>query len=147
MVEAINRAKAKIDLKLVENVAEKFLQAYKIKKKEVSIAFVGDSTIKKLNREYRHQDKITDVLSFTGEGDFLGEIIIDYAQIKRQAKEFGKKINEELVFILVHGLLHLIGYDDKTEKGRLKMISLGEKFISLKCKNKNFEFSIFETIN
>ena len=91
MVEAINRAKAKIDLKLVENVAEKFLQAYKIKKKEVSIAFVGDSTIKKLNREYRHQDKITDVLSFTGEGDFLGEIIIDYAQIKRQAKEFGKK--------------------------------------------------------
>ena len=132
MVEAINRAKAKIDLKLVENVAEKFLQAYKIKKKEVSIAFVGDSTIKKLNREYRHQDKITDVLSFTGEGDFLGEIIIDYAQIKRQAKEFGKKINEELVFILVHGLLHLIGYNDKTENGRLEMVKLGDKFINRK---------------
>ena len=136
MVEINNQTKNKIDLKLTKQVAEKFLAYYKKEKKEVSIAFVGDSAIKKLNQEYRHQDKVTDVLSFTGEGDFLGEIIVDYAQIKRQAKEFGKKINEELVFILVHGLLHLIGYDDKTEKGRLKMISLGEKFISLKCKNK-----------
>ena len=136
MVEINNQTKNKIDLKLTKQVAEKFLAYYKKEKKEVSIAFVGDSAIKKLNQEYRHQDKVTDVLSFTGEGDFLGEIIVDYAQIKRQAKEFGKKINEELVFILVHGLLHLIGYDDKTEKGRLKMISLGEKFISLKCRNK-----------
>lgn len=129
MVEAINRTKAKIDLKLVENVAEKFLQVYKIKNREVSIAFVSDSEIKKINKQYRHLDKATDVLSFAGEDNFLGEIIIDFAQIKRQAKEFDKKVKDELIFILVHGLLHLAGYDDKTEKERLEMIGLGEKFI------------------
>lgn len=129
MVEAINRTKAKIDLKLVENVAEKFLQVYKIKNREVSIAFVSDSEIKKINKQYRHLDKVTDVLSFAGEDNFLGEIIIDFAQIKRQAKEFDKKVKDELIFILVHGLLHLAGYDDKTEKERLEMIGLGEKFI------------------
>lgn len=136
MVEAINRTKAKIDLKLVENVAEKFLQVYKIKNREVSIAFVSDSEIKKINKQYRHLDKATDVLSFAGEDNFLGEIIIDFAQIKRQAKEFDKKVKDELIFILVHGLLHLVGYDDETERDRLKMIRLGEKFISLKCRNK-----------
>ena len=129
MVEAINRTKAKIDLKLVENVAEKFLQVYKIKNREVSIAFVSDSEIKKINKQYRHLDKATDVLSFAGEDNFLGEIIIDFAQIKRQAKEFDKKVKDELIIILVHGLLHLAGYDDKTEKERLEMIGLGEKFI------------------
>jgi len=129
IVEVNNQTKNKISIKLARQVAENFLVYYKIESKEISIAFVGDSAIKKLNREYRHQDKATDVLSFVGEGDFLGEIIIDYAQIKRQAKESGKKINEELIFILVHGLLHLIGYDDKTEKGRLKMIKLGEEFL------------------
>ncbi|MBU4347150.1 rRNA maturation RNase YbeY, partial [Patescibacteria group bacterium] len=62
-------------------------------------------------------------------GIFLGEVIIDYAQIKRQAREFGSGVNDELVFILVHGLLHLLGYDDKTEKGAKEMERLGEKFI------------------
>jgi probable rRNA maturation factor len=136
MVEVINKTKAKINLKLIKKIAEKFLQVYKKEKKEMSIAFVSDNEIKKINKQYRHKDKVTDVLSFDGEEGFLGEIIIDYPQIKRQAKEFGKKVDDELVFILIHGLLHLIGYDDETEKGRLEMIGLGEKFI------KNIKFPI-----
>jgi probable rRNA maturation factor len=129
MVEINNRTKNKIDIALVKSTTEKFFQKYKLNKKEVSIAFVGDKEISKLNRIYRKIDKATDVLSFSGEGDFLGEIVIDYAQIKRQAKEFKKNINEELIFILVHGLLHLAGYDDRTEKGSAEMIGLGERFI------------------
>lgn len=135
MIEVNNRTKHKVNLLLVKKVTEKFLDYHKISNKEVSVAIVSDQEIKKLNRIYRHKDRVTDILSFEGEGDFLGEIIIDYAQIKKQAKEFGKKINEELIFILVHGLLHLIGYNDETENERLKMISLGEKFVSLKRKN------------
>ena len=135
MVEINNQTKNKINSKLLKAVAEKFLVYYKVSKKEVSIAIVTDSTIKKINEQYRHQAKVTDVLSFVGEGDFLGEIVIDYAQIKRQAKEFNRKINDELIFILVHGLLHLIGYNDETEKDRLNMVKLGENFINLKCKN------------
>ena len=136
MIEINNKTKSRIDLNLVKKAADRFLRVYKKNKYEVSIAFVGDRVIRKLNRNYRETDKVTDILSFPGEGDFLGEIIIDYAQIKRQAKKYGKTIKQELVFILVHGLLHLSGYNDKTEKGRREMERLGEKFI-LNCYDKN----------
>lgn len=129
IIEINNKTKSKIDLKTVKTVTEKFLEKNRKKNKEVSIVFVGDKSIRKLNKEYRGKDKVTDVLSFDGEEGFLGEILIDYAQIKRQAKKFNNSTKDELIFILVHGLLHLIGYEDKTEKGRLKMEELGNKFI------------------
>lgn len=132
MIEINNLAKSKVNLKLVEKTAKKFLKAHKKANCDLSIAFVGDPEMRALNKQCRKKDNITDVLSFEGEGDFLGEIIIDYAQVKRQAAEYGASAEEELIFILVHGLLHLIGYDDTTEKGREEMIRLGEKFLSKK---------------
>ena len=128
-IEINNKANYKIDLKLVKKVVEVFGRAYKIKNQEISLAFVGDAEIKKINNIYRGLNQATDILSFAGEGDFLGELVIDYGQIKRQAGDFKHSAGQELIFILAHGLLHLIGYDDKTEKGRLEMIRLGEEFI------------------
>jgi len=129
-IEINNQTKHKIDLRLVEKVVKVFAQAYKINKnKEISLAFVGDTEIKKLNKSYRGLNKATDILSFPGEDNFLGEIIIDYDQIKRQAVSFKNSAKKELIFILVHGLLHLIGYEDETDKEREEMIKLGEKFI------------------
>ena len=131
MVEVNNKTRSKIDIGLVKRTAEKFLEYYKIKNKEVSIAFVGDKIIRKLNKKYRHIDKVTDVLSFADdEAGSLGELIIDYAQIKRQARKFSKNIRGELIFILVHGLLHLLGYEDRTDKGAREMETLNKKFIS-----------------
>jgi probable rRNA maturation factor len=129
MVEVNNKTKEKVDLNLVRTVAENFFNKYRLNKKDLSIAFVSDATIRKLNKIYRKIDKVTDILSFAGEDDFLGEIVIDYAQIKRQAREYKKSIKDELVFILVHGLLHLIGFNDNTEKERQKMMEIGRKFI------------------
>lgn len=128
-IEINNRSKSKIDLNLVKQVITEFARVYKIKAKEISIAFVTDAEIKKINRTYRSLDQPTDILSFTGAGDDFGEIIIDYSQIKRQAGEFNHSAKEELIFILIHGLLHLLGYDDQTEPDRLKMIKMGEEFI------------------
>ena len=128
-VEINNQANYKIDLKLVKKVIAVFGRVYKINNKELSLAFVSGAKIKKLNFTYREVNQATDVLSFPGEGDYLGEIIIDYNQIKRQAGEFKNSAEKELIFILTHGLLHLIGYDDKTDKDRKKMIKLGEEFI------------------
>jgi len=129
-IEINNQANYKIDLKLLKKVIEAFARAYKINKnKEISLALVGDAEIKKLNFTYRGLNEATDVLSFSGDGDYLGEIIIDYNQIKRQAGKFKNSAEEELIFILAHGLLHLIGYDDKTDKEREKMIRLGEEFV------------------
>ncbi|MFH1662096.1 MAG: rRNA maturation RNase YbeY [Candidatus Falkowbacteria bacterium] len=129
MIEINNKTKTKINLALVKKIVEKFFRVYKINK-NISIAFVGDKVIKNLNNKYRKINKITDILSFNGEDDFLGELVIDYAQIKRQAKKFGNSEKQELIFILVHGLLHLIGHEDKTENGRLKMEKIGNEFIN-----------------
>ncbi len=130
MVEINNRTKSHINLSLVKKVVENFLRAYKKIGYEVSVVFVGDSVIRRLNKAYRSKDTVTDVLAFKGEGKFLGEIIIDYAQIKRQAPKFSGNTQKELIFILVHGLLHLIGFGDKTEKGKREMEKLGKQFIN-----------------
>ena len=132
-VEINNRTKGRINLLLIKKVAEKFLRVYKKTDYGVSIALVGDKRIRELNKNYRGVDRVTDVLSFAGEEKFLGEIIIDYNQVKREAREFrgkgAKAVKEELVFVLVHGLLHLLGYNDETERGRKQMEKLGEKFL------------------
>ena len=129
MIEINNKTRAKINIKLIKKITEEFLAYYKIKNKELSIAFIGDTTMHRLNKQYRGKDKPTDVLSFNGDGDEQGAILIDYAQNKRQAKEYSKSAEEELIFILVHGLLHLIGYEDKTKNNKIKMNKLGEEFI------------------
>ena len=128
-IEINNQAGYKIDLRPVKKVISAFGRVYKITNKELSLAFVSDAEIKKLNFTYRGLNNITDVLSFSGDNENLGEIIIDYNQIKRQAGDFKNSAEKELIFILVHGLLHLIGYDDKTDADREKMIKIGEKFI------------------
>jgi len=96
---------------------------------EVSIVFVGAGLMKKLNSRYRRINKATDVLSFSGDNNFIGEILINYARIKIQAKKYNHTLNQELVFILIHGLLHLLGYDDKTTKGRQKMEKISNDFL------------------
>jgi probable rRNA maturation factor len=129
MIEINNKTKSKIDLALIKKLVEKFLKLYNKKGFDISIAFIGDAAMRALNKKYRKKDKPTDVLSFSGERKFLGEVIIDYAQIKRQAKVYKNSVQRELIFILVHGLLHLIGFNDKIEKGRREMENLGNKFV------------------
>ncbi len=119
-----------IDIDLIKNTAKKFLEKYNKKDFNVSIAFVDDNEIQKINKKYRHIDKPTDVLSFEGEDNFLGEIIINYSQVVRQAKELNCKIEEELIYILIHGLLHLLGYNDETEEDSKEMKKITDKFIS-----------------
>lgn len=134
-VEVYNKTKAQINLALVETVTKAFLKFYKKTKLDTVIVFIGDKEMQEMNKAYRHKDKVTDVLSFTEadneepEENLLGQIFIDYNQIKRQAKEFSQSDEEELVFILVHGLLHLLGYDDSTEEEAQVMEDLGKAFI------------------
>ncbi len=124
-------------MQLIKKTVKKFLSVHRKNKFNVSIAFIGDTAMCALNKTYRKKDKTTDVLSFpsaTFETDssmdnFLGEIIINYAQIKRQAKKYQNSLKQELIYILTHGLLHLVGYEDETEQGRKKMERLGDEFV------------------
>ena len=117
----------KILLKIWQRWLKKIERGLKIKKElEISIAIVGEEEIKKLNKIYRSQNQVTDVLSFS-ENDsrikidlsaknYLGEIIICYPQAARQAKKMGHSVNQELELLLIHGFLHLLGYDHEKKK-------------------------------
>ncbi len=88
----------------------------------VNIVICSDETVRNLNREYRKLDKVTDVLSFEWhEPDLLGEIYIAKDQVKRQAPKFGNSFYAELKRMIVHGLLHLSGYDHHTARERVVM--------------------------
>jgi len=87
---------------------------------EVSVALVSDARMRALNRQYRRQDKATDVLSFVADAP-LGDIVIAAGVARRQAKEAGHSYQAELRVLALHGLLHLLGYDhhDAKDKGRM----------------------------
>ena len=134
MIELRNLTKKKISKKRIDDIARAFFKKYKIDPEtEISLAVVSDNKMKEINSTYRGKDKTTDVLSFPE----LNEIIISLSQIERQAKESGRRLWQEFDFILVHGLLHLVGYTDDLEKDRLKMIKLGEEFLQ-ELKSSNF---------
>ena len=97
--------------KFLERVAEKTLKILRIKIPEISIVLVGDAKIKELNKKYRKINKVTDVLAFD-----YGEIFICLPQAKRQAKRLAHSLKKELAILLIHGILHIAGYKDKTKK-------------------------------
>ena len=84
---------------------------------EISIEFVGDARMRRLNRDYRQKDQTTDVLAFAGweaggpASPMLGDVVVSVPTAKRQAESLGHSLNEELIRLLIHGLLHVVGYD------------------------------------
>jgi probable rRNA maturation factor len=91
-------------------------------KAELSVVLCDDSFIQDLNLRYRQKDKPTDVLSFGLEDDvLLGDIVISVDTAARQADRAGWPLSSEIAMLGVHGLLHLLGYDDTDEDGALTM--------------------------
>ncbi len=111
---------------------------------EVSVLLVDDEAIRDLNRQYRGIDAPTDVLSFSqleGEGpaehtlpeDFpvpLGDIVVSIPQMQAQAREYGHSEARELGYLLVHGLLHLLGYDHEAAEDALAMRAAEEDVLA-----------------
>ena len=85
----------------------------------VSIAILPDARVKTLNRKYRRKNKGTDVLSFPGTGNYLGDIAISRGIAQKQAKILGHSLATELRVLALHGLLHLLGYDHDSDNGRM----------------------------
>lgn len=93
---------------------------------ELSVAFVSESEMRRLNKQWRGKDKVTDVLSF----EDVGEILICYPQARRQAAELGHSTRDELVFLLVHGVLHVFGYDHERPSDAKRMFPLQTKILT-----------------
>lgn len=88
----------------------------------VSVLLAGDRKLKQLNRDFRGKDKPTNVLSFpSGEAMFLGDIALSIDTLKREAKEQGKKLEHHFAHLLLHGILHLLGYDHEKARDAEKM--------------------------
>jgi probable rRNA maturation factor len=102
---------------------------------QVSLVICGDRRMRRLNREWRGFDKTTDVLSFSQRENpadaspfpeapkLLGDVIISAAAAERQARQAGKSFSSELHFLLVHGILHLLGWQDDTRAQRQAMLA------------------------
>ena len=98
-------------------------------KYELSISFVSIDEIHELNLKYRNIDKPTDVLSFPGINNSLGDIIISPEKAKEQAKTIGHSFERELTFLVIHGFLHLLGFDHETKEDEEKMIALQKEIM------------------
>lgn len=129
ILEINNLVKVRIDKIYFKKAAEKILRKYRIKNFKISLAFVGDKTIKELNKKYRKIDKVTDVLSFKY-GKELGEIVICYPQARKQARQMKISIKNELTLLLIHAILHLLGYSDDTEKDQKEMRKKEESILN-----------------
>ncbi|HAQ41481.1 MAG TPA: rRNA maturation RNase YbeY [Clostridiales bacterium] len=105
------------NMKAVENAVETVLRTEGEEGNfEVSVSFVTNEEIRELNREYRNVDSETDVLSFPMDDEFdgkiiLGDIVISTQRIIEQANDFGHSLEREMIYLTVHSMLHLLGYD------------------------------------
>jgi probable rRNA maturation factor len=152
LLEICNKTNKKINEEWLKAIFQDIMKEIGLAHKEkryfyrsfgVSLCFISDSEIKKINKKYRGIDKATDVLSFAlsadnkfispSGSDVLGEIFISYNQAKKQSEIYNCSIEEELAFLFIHGILHLMGYDHETDKD--------EKIM------KEFENNILKKIN
>jgi len=126
MVEVVNRQRrVKVDPNAWTTFAEKALDAIGNTGSSATIAFVSDSSIRKLNQQFRGVDKATDVLSFPAdEPDNLGDVAISVDTAAKQAKETGLQFDNEIAQLILHGLLHLSGYDHETDNGEMNRLEL-----------------------
>jgi probable rRNA maturation factor len=111
--------------KTVQEILDVALSETNLKNKseifEVAVVLADDEFVRGLNKEFRGKDKPTNVLSFPNESPELGDIILAIETIEREAKEQGKTFHEHTAHLLVHGFLHLLGYDHEQEKDAEKM--------------------------
>jgi len=127
-----------ITKKFVKEITKKILEELNLDKVEVSITLTDNDRIRELNKNWRNKDKETDVLSFPINEKplryrytVLGDVIISIPFAKRQAEEIGYSYKEEILRLLIHGILHLLGYDhEKDEKEAEIMFSLQDRIFN-----------------
>jgi len=112
------RTPARLDRKLLEDFAAS-LRERLAKGREFHCLISGDAELRALNAAYRRKDYATDVLSFPGEGQYLGDIAISLARARAQAHVFGHSIEDEIRILMLHGLLHLKGMDHESDSGHM----------------------------
>ena len=142
MIEINNLTTILVDEESLKNIAQLVLKKEKKEKSGLSIAFIGQARMRKLNERYRRKNRVTDVLAFPAASVFfenfktgdlqkiegLGEIVICLREVKKNAKKFGQSFQKELALCLIHGILHLLGYDHERSKVKAKEMAKKEQY-------------------
>ena len=117
----------------------RILEDFNLSDVEVSILFVSSQKIRSLNKRYLKRDRATDVIAFPIDNEdcrisglpiILGDIVISFDRARIQAREEGHSLKRELTLLIIHGMLHLLGYDDTTHSERKKMFVLQEHYLA-----------------
>ena len=133
MIEVVNRQrKIQIDAEHWRVFATKALKVAPSYDAGVTVAFISDRAMRALNRRWRGKRGTTDVLSFpAGQSAFeeaaeptMGDVVISVERAARQAAEHGLKLEQEIAQLILHGLLHLCGYDHETDSGEMNRLEL-----------------------
>ena len=126
MIEVVNRQRRlQIHTDGWTAFAAKALAAIGKSESSATIAFVSDKRIRELNRQFRGIDKATDVLSFPAdEPNNLGDVAVSVETAATQAEENGLSFDDEVAQLILHGLLHLSGYDHETDNGEMNRLEL-----------------------
>ena len=127
------------DWKKIAEICFEETKIFEHQDREVCLSFCSEAEIQVLNKNFRSKDKVTDVLSFnTAQApaeldescDYaLGDIIICTEQAARQAQEYGFSLRREIIFLFIHGLLHLLGYDHETELEAREMFAIQKQVL------------------
>jgi probable rRNA maturation factor len=134
-----NRQKrVRLPLPEFERFLVRVIRELKLNQDAVFVRFVTDAEMLRLNEKFRNKPKTTDVLSFPSEtrtsprslrrrtmelhGSFLGDIAISPTVARRNAKAFGRSTSEEICILMLHGILHLLGYDHEADRGEMERV-------------------------
>jgi probable rRNA maturation factor len=124
-----------VDRKRMREVVQRVLSGEDVAEAEISLAFVDSPTIHQLNKRYLNHDKPTDVLSFPlsepGARRLMGELVIGAEVAQAEASSRGHDVQAELTLYVIHGLLHLCGYNDETAADAQKMRSRERHYLRL----------------
>jgi len=134
-----SQKKVRLNLERIKNTALAALSFLDEKDAELSVYVVDDVEIKNLNYRYLGKDRATDVLAFSmregqklkgGEG-ILGDVVISAETAVSQARRYAKDTIDEIELYLIHGILHLVGYDDGSPKAKKRMFDVQDKILKL----------------
>jgi rRNA maturation RNase YbeY len=129
-VDVVRRgAGKKFPARAARSIAVEVLRLLDRERAELSLVLLGDAEMRKLNAQYRGRDYATDVLSFpANEGlaapvDLLGDVVISLDKTRAQARERGRSVEQELAILLIHGIVHLLGYDHERSARDARIMS------------------------
>ena len=134
-IEIADQQSAEFDADPLIAAIQMIADDHEIRRSEISVAIVDDPTIRKLNQQYLQHDYETDVISFVLDwnedtGSLSGQLIVSTDTAATLADDVGSTMQEELLLYVIHGMLHLVGYDDKQPAAALEMRAAEKEYLS-----------------